>query len=175
MTVQDCFERVGAWDLVGLGETGWIKRNPQAWTIPHTHSAEGDMIAKQFYLFHAAIQTHGAQSIILPDDPDVLVFAATGVQAAPQVVPADAHFDRLEKRPFDYEFSAYAQKMMKPKWFERIMDKFTDRTKPMEIKVGSMYMIEAKADLYWMAGMALGKRGRKKRIRELQQEWVENK
>lgn len=175
VTVQDCFERVGAWDLVGLGETGWIKRNPQAWTIPHTHSAEGDMVAKQFYLFHAAIQTHGAQSIILPDDPDVLVFAATGVQAAPQIVPADAHFDRLEKRPFDYEFSAYAQKMMKPKWFERILDKFTDRTKPMEIKVGSMYMIEAKADLYWMAGMALGKRGRKKRIRELQQEWAENK
>lgn len=131
------------------------------------------MLAKQFYLFHAAIQTHGATTLKLPEDPEIIVFAATEEAAHPQIVQADAHFDRMEKRPFDYEFSAYARKQMKPRWFERVLDRFTDRTKPMDLKFAGMHMVQAKADLYWFAGIGLGKSARKKRIRELKKEWAD--
>lgn len=171
VTVQDCFEHVGAWDIIGLGETGYIKPNAPALTLTHTHNAEGDMIAKQFHLFHAAVPVQGAATLTLPEDGDVFVFAAVAETGAHWFTPADAHFDRLEKRPFDYELSAYAKKKLQPAWFEKLFDKFSDRGKAMHLKFAGMYLIEAKADLYWLVNMMITKLGLKRRVKAIEAEW----
>ena len=125
--VQDCFEAVGAWDLIGLGETGYIKKNPQYFTFTHTHSSAGDELAKQFYLFHAAIPCAKASEIKLPDDRNILVFAASYSKDANCALPGDEHFDTLEKRSFDYVLSKYAQSQLRDSKFQEFMGKMIEK------------------------------------------------
>lgn len=173
--VQDCFEAVGAWDLIGLGETGYIKHQGPALILTHTHNAEGDMTAKQMYLYTITLETRGASTLTLPADANLVLFAATAEQGTGTARPADAHFDRLEKRPFDYTLSGYAVRELKPMWIERILDRFTDRTKEMEIKLGTMCMVEAKADLYWLLHTVFSGGKRKRRLMELKKQWAAEK
>ena len=146
--VPDCFEELGHWDLMRAKETGYIKSVAQAMTLPHTHSANGNLTAKQFYLFSAEIPLDGATSIKLPDDKDVVVFSATAVRKSPVFIEGDSHFDSLEKRRFDYEFSDYAVKRMNPNALERLLNRFFDPTFTINIKAGEFYNKYALNELY---------------------------
>ena len=128
-TVQDCFEAVGAWDLIGLGETGYIKNEPQYFTFTHTHSAAGDEIAKQFYLFHAVVPCENCSQITFPDDSNIIVVAASYSNIGTKAIPADEHFDSLEKRAFDYKISHYAQSRLSESKFCVVMDKISNKVK----------------------------------------------
>ena len=121
VVIQNCFEAVGAWDLIALGETGYIKKNPQYYTFTHTHSNDGDVVAKQFYLFHAEIPCENCKEIKLPDDDRIIIFAASFDKTDNKAIPADEHFDSLEKREPDYEFSKYAMKFTEKSAYEKKM------------------------------------------------------
>ena len=62
----------------------------------------------------------------------------------------DSHFDSLEKRNFDYEFSDYAVRHMVPNRAERILDKFIDRDFSMNIKTGEFYNKYSFGELYFL-------------------------
>lgn len=127
VVIQNCFEAVGAWDLIGLGETGYIKKNPQYLTFTHTHSAKGDEIAKQFYVFHTEINCEGCKEIKLPDDDRIVIFAASYDENGNSAVPTDEHFDSLEKRENDYVLSKYAKKYLYETPFETKMNRLKER------------------------------------------------
>ena len=150
VTVPDCFEKLGHWDLMRSGETGYIKSVPQALTLTHTHSKNGNLTAKQFYIFHAEIPLNGESSIRLPDDEDIVIFAATAVKESTVFLKGDEHFDSLEKRSFDYEFSDYAVRHMNPNKAERVLDKFFDRDFVLNVKAGEFYNKYSLGELYFI-------------------------
>lgn len=167
VTVPDCFEILGQWDFMRLKETGYIKPVPQALTLTHTHSKNGNMTAKQFYIFHAEIPLDVKGKITLPDDKDIVVFAATAVKNKPSFAKGDAHFDSLEKREFDYEFSDYAVKRMNPNALELFLGKFLDRTYNINIRTGEFYNKYDLGDLYFIFRTAVDRLTHKKKSQKL--------
>jgi len=150
VTVPDCFEAQGLWDLMMLGETGYIKPLPQAITLSHTHSPEGNLTAKQFYLFSVKIPLDGRKSVTLPRDENIVIFSASAVKEDTLFEKGGAHFDELSKREFDYEFSDYALKHMKPNALERVLDKFLDRNFVLNMRTGEFYNKYSLSDLYFI-------------------------
>ncbi len=150
VTVQDCFENVGNWDLASLSETGFIKQNGTAYAFSHSHTADGDAPVKYFYLFHAAIPTDGNTRIILPDDKDIVIFAATAEESDLAFTKGDAHFDSLAKRDFDYRFSKYARKHARPNRLERFLNLFIDSTRIARVKFDGFYNKYAINEIYFI-------------------------
>ena len=150
VTVPDCFESLGEWDLMMLNETGYIKHVPQALTLSHTHDKNRNLTAKQFYIFHAEIPLDGETKIKLPVDEEIVIFAATAVKDNKVFSKGSLHFDTLEKREFDYEFSDYALKRMKRNKIEKFLDKFIDRTYSISVKIGEFHNKYAFDELYYI-------------------------
>ncbi len=167
INVPDCFEALGYWDMMMLGKTGYIKTVPQALTFSHTHGKKGNMAVKQFYVFHAEIPLDGDNKVKLPVDDDIVIFAATAVGNNVRFDKGDSHFDSLEKRPFDYKFSDYAVKLMNPNLAERVLDKFLDRTVPLNIKIGDFYNQYALDELYYILRSLSNKMKYEKKVRRL--------
>lgn len=150
VTVPDYAEALGYWDLMQLGETGYIKPIPQALTFSHTHCKDSDILAKQFYVFHVEFPLCDCNEIILPDDKDIVIFAATATTDNVKFIKGDIHFDPLEKREFDYEFSDYAKKLMNPNKLEKMLDRFIDREFNINVKVGEFYNKYSVGELYYI-------------------------
>lgn len=150
VTVPDCFGSLGLWDLMMLGETGYIKSIPQAFTASHTHGKTGNITAKQFYLFSVEVPLKGCAKIKLPDDRSIVIFSASAEKKKTEFIKGNAHFDFLEKREFDYTFSDYAIKHMRRNLLERILDKFIDRTYSVNFKIGDFHNKYAFDELYYI-------------------------
>ncbi len=147
--VPACNEPLGMWDLMSSKLTGFVKEQPQALSLSHTHSENKDLVGKQFYLFHAELVLDEASAVTLPEDEKTVIFAMTAEQEAAVFAKGDAHFDRLEKRPFDYSFSKDAVKHATENRFERLLDKFIDRTRCVHITADGMYNKNSVADMYF--------------------------
>lgn len=165
--IPDCSEPLGHWDLIRSGETGYIKPVPQALTLTHTHSKNDNMIAKQFFIFSCAISLDAETEITLPDDKDVVIFAATASKADRAFIKGDSHCDNLEKRKFDYEFSDYAIKNMNPAKAERLLDRFIDRSYSAAFKIGEFHNKYAFDELYYIIRKLLGGKAYKKQAVKL--------
>lgn len=147
--VQDCFEHIGVWDLMASKTMAYIKNQPQLLSFSHTHTPDGDSVAKQMYFFGAEIDLGGSQSITLPDDRNILILAATLSESDVNFKKADEHFDTMEKRSFDYEISDYALKVSKPTKVEAFLDKYLDRTHSPCLRVFNMYNKLSLAEVYY--------------------------
>ena len=150
VTVPDCHEYLGHWDMMQQGKTGYIKPIPQALTLTHTHNKNGNIIAKQLYLFRVEIPLRNGQTVTIPDDKDIVIFAATATENNSQFSKGDTHSDTLEKREFDYEFSDYAKRLMSPNKAERLLDRFFDRTFTLNVKAGEFYNKYALNEVYYI-------------------------
>lgn len=78
--IQDYKANVGAWDMLVNAESCLIKRDPIAVTYTHTHDAQGDRLYQFAYLFQYALDIRGAKTVVLPEDADIFVMAATAAQ-----------------------------------------------------------------------------------------------
>ena len=119
LKVASINERVGAWDLYELAETGYIKPDRVALEITHTNSGVKVNAASQLYFFMYEINTEDASKITLPADDGLLILAATTSYEKRSVKLISDLYDRLEKRPFDYKMSMKEKsryKKMKRKW-----------------------------------------------------------
>ncbi|MDR3344229.1 MAG: hypothetical protein LBT21_01335 [Oscillospiraceae bacterium] len=88
-TVQSATERIAAWDLPALGDKAHVKPGALAWNATHMHNAKGDVIAQQCYVFrHSFAVPEGAATLILPEDGEILLLAATAVQGGAPLMPA---------------------------------------------------------------------------------------
>lgn len=117
LTIQSWRGYVGQWDnrlwkgevpemafqwkneWAGL-EPGFIKPAPIAWYNSHYHTPQGDAHYQYSYLFiHTLDVPTGAKSITLPNDPEILIFAATLVEGRHSpAAPAWPLFDTLKDR-----------------------------------------------------------------------------
>ncbi|MGM9648300.1 MAG: glycoside hydrolase family 38 C-terminal domain-containing protein [Eubacteriales bacterium] len=80
VSVQDYKENVGAWDMIARGDFCNIKRDDIAVTYTHTHNADGNRLYLFAYLFKYVLEVDGAEAITLPEDSDILIFAATAFE-----------------------------------------------------------------------------------------------
>ncbi|MBQ2842311.1 MAG: hypothetical protein IJE72_04695 [Clostridia bacterium] len=170
VTVPDCFEALGQWDFMMLGETGYIKSVPQAIALSHTHAKKRNMTAKQFYIFDAEIPLEGGTKIKLPVDGEIVIFAATAVKKKSVFSKGNIQFDTLEKREFDYKFSDYAVKHMNRNIVEKILDKFIDRTYSISVKIGDFHNKYAFDELYYILRSLCDRISYKKTVEKLVKE-----
>lgn len=146
--IQDSSEAIGIWDLMRNRITGYIKPQPQAVTFTHTHSKNGDIIAKQMYFYNVIIPTADSREITLPDDENILILSATMLKDNMLFQKADEHFDTMKKRAFDYTFSPYALRASRPAVYEIILDKFLDRTYSPKIRTAHEYTKFSLGEVY---------------------------
>ncbi len=134
LLLQDWQEAVGAWDLIGLGETGYVKKDVLAWNATHAHAKTGDEIAKHLYFFKYAIDIPaGTAEITLPKVEEILILAMTASPDDSVFAPAAELFDTLEKRPFDYKITREEYIKARPSTVEQILQKKIDRKKSLTI------------------------------------------
>ncbi|HQH62040.1 MAG TPA: glycoside hydrolase family 38 C-terminal domain-containing protein [Clostridiales bacterium] len=108
------FERPGAWDLYGEGETGRIKKQPLAFHTTHAHGETGDEFGRQLFWFLADIPLpEGCAQAVLPDDKSVVLLAASAVFEPKRAVCLSELYDSLEKRPFDFALTPEQQEAAK--------------------------------------------------------------
>ncbi len=167
VTIPDCFEPIGHWDLMQEQATAYIKPVKQAITFTHTHSPDGNLTAKQFYLFHIVLPDVTADEIILPKDEDIVIFSASAENKTYSFLNGDDHFDSIKKREFDYSFSEYAQRFMNRGRAEVILDKFLDRVFTINFLVGEFYNKYELSELYYIIRRLVSNWSYKKRTDEL--------
>ncbi|MCL2508312.1 MAG: hypothetical protein FWF05_03965 [Oscillospiraceae bacterium] len=95
--VSSATEAVGAWDLYSLSEAGYIKRGTLAWHSTHTHRGGKDELGRLLYMFKYELDVSGCRELTLPDDPDIVIFAATAMFDEPRAQIAAPLYDVLEK------------------------------------------------------------------------------
>ncbi len=95
-------ERIGVWDMIGLGETADIKTDTVAYEFTHTHGKDADNIAQLFYLFRYTLPIGDATEVTLPKDGSVLLFGATADEDDTTCLIGETLFDTATRRPFDY-------------------------------------------------------------------------
>lgn len=105
LNICDYHEFYGQWGHEGQTD-GWLKDAEVAYVGTHRHSATADEPYEFTYMFKYALDIpKGATSLVLPADPDVVVFAVTVTRedAAQQLQPAAPLFrtgnKSDEKRP----------------------------------------------------------------------------
>ncbi len=103
--VQAINERIGIWDLYELKETAKIKTDKLAWECTHSHSVFDDIAAAQLYFFMYELNLGDADTITLPDDPDLLILAASQSRDGSFVKLVTELYDRADGRKFDYKMS----------------------------------------------------------------------
>lgn len=153
VTVFDAFEPLARWDMIGLGETGYIKSARQAVSFTHTHKNGIDEIGKQFNLFEVRIHPENG-SVILPDNENIVVFAASGIKKDCDFSVGRDLTDTLEKRPFDYVLSDYAKRKSREPAFQRLLDKAVDRVNVKRFKLFNQCMAQSAADIYYLFTVA---------------------
>ncbi len=102
ITISDMFENYGAWDIYARFETGYVKRDVPAHIFTHTHCRDDDIRGENAYIFKYRIDTKGFDRISLPDDGNIVVFAASAVEEIAPVKPLTPLYDSLEKRKGDF-------------------------------------------------------------------------
>ena len=100
-------EPVGAWDMVGLGETAYLKDCKVAYEFTHAHNErKEDVIAKQMCVFFCEIDVKGVNVLEMPNNKDIIILSAVGVNGESEHKLAYPLYDRVEKRPFENKFTA---------------------------------------------------------------------
>lgn len=130
INVPDRFEHVGAWDLVGMGETGYIKKERLAYCITHTRENGKDVPAKQIYVFELILDCR--EELLLPNDVNVTVLAATA-QLGSGFTQRISQIDKLDRREFDYVLSKDDLKRSRPSSSEQAAAAFLGRKKTVKI------------------------------------------
>ena len=105
--MQAIEERIGSWDMYGLEQTAFIKKDKVAWECTHTHSAEGDNVANQLFFFRYDIPVTGAKKVRFPVGNEVIVLGATQVSDTASVMLVSDLYDSVERRPFELDISEY--------------------------------------------------------------------
>lgn len=118
LKIADCFEAVGAWDLAGLDETGYLKRDALAWHATHAHDRTGDVLGKQIYFFRYTLDAGGGP-LVLPVNDNIVLLAATADAGASSCKAAADLYDRLEKRAPDFNLTADQRANARPNQLEK--------------------------------------------------------
>ena len=106
-TIHSTFDRIGKWDLVDLKEAARIKDCNLAWEFTHAHNENcADIVAKQMCVFAYEFDTKDISELVLPDNDNIIVLAAAGVNGDIASAIAYPMYDRVSGRNLVNRFSA---------------------------------------------------------------------
>ena len=92
VAVPDYTGYYGQWEHSGQSK-GFVKPADVAYVGTHRHSSAGDEYYEYTYMFkHALDVPKGARQIIVPNDENIVVFAATAVNEPERIKPAGAFY-----------------------------------------------------------------------------------
>ena len=111
LKIQSINERVGGWDLYHMAETAFIKTDRLALEFTHTHGDDKDNRGQELYFFLYSLSTEDADEVTFPQDNGLLILAASETLDAPEVLLATPLYERVEKRPFDFEMTGKEKKV----------------------------------------------------------------
>ena len=111
LKVSDIEERPFAWDLYSMKRTAKIKTDVVGWECTHTHSKSGDDFAHQLFFFKYELDTNGADSIILPNDSDLLVLSAVQTCADYECKCVTPLYDTVEPREYTFKLRTMKEKL----------------------------------------------------------------
>ncbi len=147
LTISDYIEAVGAWDLIALKKTGYIKKDILAWNSTHSHLNGNDEAAKHIYLFKYEIPVT-CNTLTLPNDKDICIISATALFDDGNFKAANELYDCLEKRDFDYALSKGEWKKAQRAPYEKVLDKVINRRKSLILNVPMAHTRFQIADIY---------------------------
>lgn len=104
LKISDMFADVGAWDMIVAGTSKLIKRDELARVFTHTHIKpterykNGDRYYKFAYMFAYELNVEGADFVVLPNDSNILVFAATVGFGGESVRPTAPLYDVADQK-----------------------------------------------------------------------------
>lgn len=104
--VPDCFEAIGAGDFVRTKTSGYVKDCTLAYNFTHMHKANGDVTAKQCYLFAVEVPVSG-DALTLPIAENVLLFAASALTEPSFGAALQPLYDNFRKTTISYTRSSY--------------------------------------------------------------------
>ena len=98
--IADYSENVAEWDILDLGLTGYIKNQTPAHFSTHRHTDGKDYVAASTYMFSYELDVTGENTVTLPNDDSIIVFAVTAVNdsARGAKLATEIH-DKREKTP----------------------------------------------------------------------------
>lgn len=131
--IQAIEERIGCWDLYGLEQTAYIKKDKAAWECTHTHSKDGDNVANQLFFFRYDIPVKGAKRVVLPKGNEVIILAATEITDTADTVLISDLYDSVEPREFSLELSEF-QKSQQEKMIKKVMTRSDYKVRKAELK-----------------------------------------
>lgn len=102
--IPSAFERIAAWDLYDFGETAYIKKCTLGYAATHCHKKGKDRIAKNMYFFNVDIDVAGAETVILPNDKDIVIIGAVLVKGDTSYLVSPV-YDEVEKRAFNFSLN----------------------------------------------------------------------
>lgn len=130
LTVPSYTGFIGQWGHDGHTE-GYMKEQRVAYAGTHRHSPSADEPHELTYLFHYTLDVPaGAKSIVLPDDPRLLIFAATATNGKESpAIPAHKLF-RTSNRPAGSEAEEIPANILRPEMIVACSGHINDREKP---------------------------------------------
>lgn len=159
--LQNSFERLGAWDLYGLKEYGYVKKLPQAFTFTHFHKKDKDQILEYLYLYSIKIRID-SDTLLLNKNDNIAMFAITYSNIDNEIECNDYLIDSLKKRKFDYKLTKDELKYAKEPLDQRIKDIFVDRRKTKYVNWYGGHCAQSPSDFYQMEVEKKNKERRKK-------------
>jgi len=97
LEIADFAENVAAWDLIDLGQSGYVKRQTPAFKATHRHTEGKDNTAASAYMFLYTLDIGGAASVMLPDDEDIIIFAAVAQDDSANLRCVSPLYDERER------------------------------------------------------------------------------
>ena len=107
-------EPAGAWDLICRAETGHVDAAVPAFCATHANGRDRVIPCRTLNLYKITLDApHGAQTLTLPDDRDIVVYAATALPPQTQARDGLVPYDLLERRECDYDVSIRAYRALR--------------------------------------------------------------
>jgi len=156
--VQDWQEAPAAWDLIGLCQTGYVKKDVLAFNTTHAHSKDGDVIGKQLYFFKYSLDIpEGVDFVTLPKVEEILILAMTASEEEYDFNHGDFLFDTLKKRTFDYKITPEEYIKARPSSIEATLRKKISGEKSITVDSKMLTGTIQVADVFAVVRSALGR------------------
>lgn len=145
--IQNSFERLGQWDLYGLKEYGYVKKNPQSFTFTHYHKNNEDVLVEDMYLYSVKVKID-SDTLLLNKNSNLVLFAMTYSNIDNDLECEDELIDSLDKRKFDYKLTKEEIKYASKPFDQMIKDIFIDRRKVKYVDWYGGHCLQSPSDMY---------------------------
>ena len=109
INIADYSENIAEWEIFPINTEAYIKQDDVAYVATHRHSNGGDQIAANTYMFQYELDIpEGATSVVLPEDRDLYIAAATAVKENDGKIVTEMYDSKDRDVEVDAQFEGYS-------------------------------------------------------------------